>query len=46
MQKIGMQREGLMREHWFYKGEYHDSCLYSILAKEYAHEQFHGNSKS
>ncbi|OAX45442.1 GNAT family N-acetyltransferase [Paenibacillus sp. AD87] len=35
MQKIGMQREGLMREHWFYKGEYHDSCLYSILAKEY-----------
>ncbi|MCP1181770.1 GNAT family N-acetyltransferase [Paenibacillus sp. 1781tsa1] len=46
MQKIGMQREGLMREHWFYKGEYHDSYLYSILAKEYAYEQFHGNSKS
>ncbi|QOS76476.1 GNAT family N-acetyltransferase [Paenibacillus sp. JNUCC31] len=38
MQKIGMQREGLMREHWFYKGKYHDSCLYSILAKEYAGE--------
>lgn len=38
MQKIGMQREGLMREHWFYKGEYHDSCLYSILAKEYVSE--------
>ena len=36
MLKIGMQREGLMREHWFYKGNYHDSCLYSILAKEYA----------
>lgn len=35
MQKIGMQREGLLREHWYYKGEFHDSYLYSMLAKEY-----------
>jgi RimJ/RimL family protein N-acetyltransferase len=35
MQQIGMQREGLMREHWYYKGEFHDSYLYSILAEEY-----------
>ncbi|AOK92300.1 GNAT family N-acetyltransferase [Paenibacillus polymyxa] len=34
MQQIGMQREGLMREHWYYKGEFHDSYLYSILAEE------------
>ncbi|MFD1991955.1 GNAT family N-acetyltransferase [Paenibacillus nicotianae] len=36
MQKIGMKCEGIMREHWYYKGQFHDSCLYSILAKEYA----------
>ncbi|MDQ1232540.1 ribosomal-protein-alanine N-acetyltransferase [Paenibacillus sp. SORGH_AS306] len=35
MQKIGMTCEGIMREHWYYKGEFHDSSLYSILAKEY-----------
>ncbi|WP_322907709.1 GNAT family protein [Paenibacillus campi] len=35
MQRIGMQHEGLLREHWFYKGAYHDSLLYSILASEY-----------
>lgn len=35
MQQIGMQREGLMREHWYYKGEFHDSYLYSILAEKY-----------
>ncbi|URJ46005.1 GNAT family protein [Paenibacillus polymyxa] len=35
MQQIGMQREGLMREHWYYKGEFHDSYLYSILDEEY-----------
>ena len=35
MQRIGMQREGLMREHWFYKGAYHDSSLYSMLDREF-----------
>ncbi|MEW4430885.1 MULTISPECIES: GNAT family N-acetyltransferase [Paenibacillus] len=39
MQKIGMEYEGLMREHWFYKGAFHDSLLYSILAREYAQLQ-------
>ncbi len=34
MQRIGMQREGLLREHWFYKGAYHDSALYSMLDRE------------
>ncbi|MBR2565764.1 MAG: GNAT family N-acetyltransferase [Paenibacillus sp.] len=34
MQRIGMQREGVLREHWFYKGRYHDSVLYSILDRE------------
>lgn len=37
MQKIGMQYEGMMREHWFYKGEFHDSLVYSMLATEYQH---------
>nr|WP_154896490.1 GNAT family protein [Paenibacillus xylanexedens] len=36
MQKIGMKYEGMMREHWFYKGAFHDSLVYSILAREYA----------
>lgn len=35
MKRIGMQREGLLREHWHFKGAYHDSLLYSILASEY-----------
>lgn len=36
MQKLGMTREGMLRQHWHYKGEFHDSYLYSILANEYA----------
>ncbi len=35
MQRIGMKLEGRMREHWLYKGEYHDSLLYSMLKHEY-----------
>ena len=46
MKKIGMQCEGLLREHWFYKGSFHDSVIYSILSSEYAHEQFQRNTKS
>ena len=45
MKKIGMPREGLLREHWFYKGSFHDSVIYSILAKEYAGEQLQRNTK-
>ncbi|TKJ86253.1 GNAT family N-acetyltransferase [Paenibacillus sp. CFBP13512] len=45
MQKIGMTREGMMREHWYYKGEFHDSYLYSILAKEYRKHSNESNKK-
>ncbi|PZT52251.1 GNAT family N-acetyltransferase [Paenibacillus silvae] len=34
MLRLGMQREGLLREHWFYKGSYHNSVLYSMLDRE------------
>ncbi|WP_307720048.1 GNAT family N-acetyltransferase [Paenibacillus koleovorans] len=34
MEKLGMQREGLLREHLHVKGAWHDSLLYSILAHE------------
>lgn len=36
MTKLGMTREGVLRQHWYYKGEFHDSYLYSILSTEYA----------
>ena len=45
MQKIGMIREGIMREHWYYKGEFHDSYLYSILANEYRKYSNESNKK-
>jgi RimJ/RimL family protein N-acetyltransferase len=35
LQHIGMTREGHMREHMWYKGEWHDSLLYSILRREF-----------
>ncbi|WP_172253514.1 GNAT family N-acetyltransferase [Saccharibacillus deserti] len=35
MKRIGMQREGRMREHLFFKGAFHDSELYSILRREF-----------
>ena len=35
MKRIGMQREGRMREHLFFKGAFHDSELYSILRQEF-----------
>ncbi|NGZ77940.1 GNAT family N-acetyltransferase [Saccharibacillus sp. VR-M41] len=34
MQRIGMKREGRMREHLYFKGAFHDSELYSILRHE------------
>lgn len=34
MEKAGMQREGLLREHEFAKGRYLDMLIYSILARE------------
>ena len=35
MQKIGMQKEGRLREHKFQKGSWRDSFIYSILDYEY-----------
>jgi RimJ/RimL family protein N-acetyltransferase len=35
MRRIGMKQEGLLREHMWFKGEYHDSWLYSILEHEF-----------
>ena len=35
MEKVGMTREGLLREHLHYKGQWQSSYLYSILAEEY-----------
>ncbi len=35
MEKIGMTKEGMLREHLFYKGKWQSSFLYSILANEF-----------
>jgi RimJ/RimL family protein N-acetyltransferase len=34
---VGMQKEGVLRESEFVKGEWTDDALYSILDKEYQH---------
>jgi RimJ/RimL family protein N-acetyltransferase len=36
MEKIGMQKEGRLREHKFQKGKWRDSFIYSILDYEYS----------
>ena len=35
LEKIGMKREGRLRQHKWRKGEWRDSFLYSILEQEY-----------
>lgn len=35
IEKLGMQREGLLRELLFQKGKYRDYIMWSILAKDY-----------
>ena len=35
MEKVGMKFEGILREHMFVKGKYHDLKIYSILRKEW-----------
>jgi [ribosomal protein S5]-alanine N-acetyltransferase len=35
MEKLGMTREGLIREHKYAKGKFHSSLQYSILKDEY-----------
>lgn len=34
MKRLGMKQEGHLREHLSYKGKFHDSLLFSILADE------------
>ena len=34
LEKIGMKKEGHLREHRFFKGQWHDSLLYAILRSE------------
>lgn len=36
MEKVGMQREGHLRENWWLKGEWCDSWIYAILDREWA----------
>ncbi|MCM3782762.1 GNAT family N-acetyltransferase [Neobacillus mesonae] len=38
MKKLGMTKEGQLREHVWHNGKYHDSLLFSILADEYAEQ--------
>jgi ribosomal-protein-alanine N-acetyltransferase len=35
MEKIGMQREGHLRDHKLMKGTWRDSLLYAVLDQEY-----------
>jgi ribosomal-protein-alanine N-acetyltransferase len=35
MQKLGMQQEGILREHRFYRGEWVDEVRFGILASEF-----------
>jgi RimJ/RimL family protein N-acetyltransferase len=36
LEKIGMQREGRLREHMWIKGQWRDSFLYAILEREWS----------
>jgi len=36
MEKLGMQREGHLRQNWWLKGEWCDSWIYSVLEEEWA----------
>ena len=33
--RLGMQYEGLLREHSYWKGAYHDLELYAVLRREF-----------
>jgi ribosomal-protein-alanine N-acetyltransferase len=35
MEKVGMQLEGILRQHLFVKGRYWDLKIYSILREEF-----------
>jgi len=35
LEKVGFQKEGIIRRHFFSTGKWRDSCLYSILREEW-----------
>jgi len=35
VEKLGMQREGILRENWFLKGEWCDTLLFAILDRDW-----------
>jgi ribosomal-protein-alanine N-acetyltransferase len=35
MERIGFQKEGVLRKKYFYKGQYHDDVVYSLLKEEW-----------
>jgi len=35
LDKLGFMREGIMREYGYWKGQYHDLYLYSLLKREF-----------
>jgi ribosomal-protein-alanine N-acetyltransferase len=39
LEKAGMVREGLARQHFFMKGQFVDLAMYSILKEEFDHQQ-------
>lgn len=43
MQKLGMAREGLLREHYQAGGKYWSSVIYAVLAREYEKMQSNAN---
>ena len=40
MEKLGMKKEGVLREYMFVKGSYEDICLYSITAADYFKQKY------
>ena len=41
MQKVGMQQEGCLRQHYYKDGQFHDMFVYSILKQDYLHNTSH-----
>jgi len=39
VEKLGFVLEGIMRKNWPFKGEWHDSAMYSMLREEWDHER-------
>ncbi len=40
MRKLGMKKEGIMREYMFIKGDFRDICMYSMLAEDYFRQRY------